>query len=639
MRDRINRTLLFHLFESFLTTWALMKAARMEPGNILTFVFFLLVFFFYRHVSKRLSRLNLFLLDHAEIENCVIDDSIIHSPKTNLVSLVTAMLFTTLYMLVDYPQYIELLTNGMFRFSIILITFTGFTILFYYLLKFLFSYTCNINRLREILYTCYQDVPYIFSCRYHRLSVIITYVINLYRNHTAGVSFFICLLCWLPYYLYQYPGIMTPDSINQFEQVLGVIPYSNHHPWVHTLVFKLCYETGYFLTHNMVIAVSCYTLFQMCLLAGSAAYFINTLRRRKVRPFVLLLITAFYALIPYHAVFSVTIWKDIPFAAAVMLFSCAMFRMMDKEIRWQDLLVFIISGVMICLFRSNGWYAFLFCCPFLLFYYRGNMKKLYPAILGIVSIALVVKYPVMNACLVEQPDFIESVCIPMQQITAVICNDRELTPEQLALVENVVDLTYIKDLYNPTFADNIKELVRAGNQDYLIAHKGEFFKLWLELGMKYPGDYLTAYVKQTYGYWYPDSFYLVAEAEGVSATDLGVSHMPLIGGPLVIKTKEIAIKLGSMVPIYGTLWSMGVACWVMLFSIGSVIIRKEYKKLICYLPNVALLLTVLIATPVATEFRYVYFMVFSLPFFLTVAMVSEDSRSSMKRRQHESQAL
>lgn len=604
MRDRINRTLLLHLIESFLTTWALMKASRMEPGNILTFVFFLLVFFFYRHVNKRINRLN---------------------HKTNPVSLILAMIFTMLYMLVDYPHYIELLTNGMFRFSIILITFTGFTILFYYLLIFLFSYTCNINRLQETLYTCYQDVPYIFSCRYRRLSAIITHVINLYRNHTAGVSFFICLLCWLPYYLYQYPGIMTPDSINQFEQVLGVIPYSNHHPWVHTLVFKLCYEIGYSLTHNMVIAVSCYTLFQMCLLAGSAAYFINTLRRRKVRPFVLLLITAFYALIPYHAVFSLTIWKDIPFAAAVMLFSCAMFRMMDTEIRWHELLVFIVSGVMICLFRSNGWYAFLLCCPFLLFYYRKNMKKLYPAILGILGIALVIKYPVMNACRVQQPDFIESVCIPMQQITAVICNDRELTPEQSQLVENVVDLTYIKDLYNPTFADNIKELVRAGNQDYLVAHKSEFFRLWLELGMKYPGDYLTAYVKQTYGYWYPDSFYLVAEAEGVSATDLGVSHTPLIGGPLVIKSKEIAIKLGSMVPIYGTLWSMGVACWVMLFSIGSIIIRKEYKKLICYLPNVALLLTVLIATPVATEFRYVYFMVFSLPFFLTVAMLSEDS--------------
>ncbi len=624
MRDKINWTLLLYLIQSFLTTWALMKAARMEPGNILTVVFFLLVFFFYRHVNKRLNRLNLFLLDNAEIENCVIDDSIMHSRKTNIVSLVTAMLFTMLYMLVDYSFYVELLTNKMFRFSIILITFTGFTILFYYLLKFLFSYTCNINRLRETLFTRYQDVPYVFSCRYSRISAIITHVINLYRNHTAGMSFLICLLCWLPYYLYQYPGIMTPDSINQFEQVLGVIPYNNHHPWVHTMVFKLFYNIGYLLTHNMVAAVSFYTLFQMCLLSGSAAYFINTMRLRKVRPFVLLMITAFYALIPYHAVFSVTIWKDIPFAAAVMLFSCSMFRMMNGRIRLQELLTFIVSGVMLCLFRSNGWYGFLLCCPFLLFYYRKNAKFFYPAILGILCTALIVKYPVMNTYQVQQPDFIESVCIPMQQITAVICNDRELTPEQLALVENVVDLTYIKDLYNPTFADNIKELVRAGNEGYLVAHKSEFFKLWLELGLKYPGDYLTAYVKQTYGYWYPDSFYLVAEAEGVSATKLGVSHTPLIGGPLVIKAKEIAIKLGSMVPIYGTLWSMGVACWIMLFSIGSVIIRKESKKLICYLPNAALLLTVLIATPVATEFRYVYFMVFSLPFFLIVAMLPEE---------------
>jgi hypothetical protein len=209
----------------------------------------------------------------------------------------------------------------------------------------------------------------------------------------------------------------------------------------------------------------------------------------------------------------------------------------------------------------------------------------------------------------------------MQQITAVICNDRELTEDQLALVENVVDLTYIKDLYNPTFADNIKELVRAGNQDYLVAHKGAFFKLWLELGVKYPGDYLEAYVQQTYGYWYPDSFYLVAETDGISANDFGLTQTPLIGGPLVIKTKEIAIKLGSMVPIYGTLWSMGVVCWVMLFGIGCVIIRKEYRKLICYLPGAALLFTVLIATPVATEFRYVYFLVFSMPFFFITALL------------------
>ncbi len=50
-------------------------------------------------------------------------------------------------------------------------------------------------------------------------------------------------------------------------------------------------------------------------------------------------------------------------------------------------------------------------------------------------------------------------------------------------------------------------------------------------------------------------------------------------------------------------------------------IRKEKKKLILYLPGVALLLTVLIATPVATEFRYVYFMVFGMPFYLLSSVI------------------
>lgn len=600
MTNKPDRILLAHLFQSFVTTWALMKASRMEPGNILTFVFFLLVFFFYRHVNRRMNLLQL----------------------SNRVALVTAVLFTLLYMLVDYPHYIELLTSRLYRAVVLTIIFTGFVCLFYYLLHFLYSYACDKDRLYRVLLTRYQDIPYSHNGRYQKLSACLAAVINFIRSHTALCAFLACMAGWLPYYLYQYPGIMTPDSINQLEQILGVVPYSNHHPWIHTLVFGFFYHLGFALTNNMVIAVSVYTLFQMCLLAGSVAFFISTLRAHRIRPFILILITAFYALIPYHAVFSVTVWKDIPFAAAVLFFSCSILRLsVQEKICPKNLCVFTISGVMICLFRSNGWYAFLLAVPFLLFGFRHKARSVYPPLFTILLLAAVVRYPVMRAFHVEPPDFIESVCIPMQQITAVICNDRALTEEELSLIEEVVDLTYIHELYNPTFADNIKELVRAGNQDYLVAHKKEFLKLWFELGLRYPGDYLTAYVNQTYGYWYPDSFYLVAEAEGVSATDLGVSHTPLIGGPLVIKAKEIAIKLGSMVPVYGTLWSMGVACWIMLFGISVVIIRKDYHKLICYLPSVALLLTVLAATPVATEFRYVYFMVLSLPFYLITAIL------------------
>lgn len=622
MNKKINFKLLCHLFQSFLTTWALMKAARMEPGNILTFVFFLLVFFFYRHVSGRLNRLNLFLLDQSQIASDVEGDTIVHAKNTNRTSLVLALIFTALYMLVDYPHYIELLTNTGFRLGIIAITYTGFTILFYYLLKFLFSYTCNISRLEEILLTKYQDASYHCPCRSQKLSAVLSAVINFYRDHTALSSFLLCLLCWLPYYLYQYPGIMTPDSINQFEQVLGVIPYNNHHPFAHTMVFALLYKAAFALTGDMVVSVGFYTFAQMCLLSAGMAFFISTLRQQRIRPFVLLLLTAFYALIPYHAVFSVTIWKDIPFAAAVLFFNCLLLRLILRgSLLIHERILLLFSGMMICLFRSNGWYAFLVAVPFLLFFFRKQKRQVYPCLLVTLLLCVLIKYPVMNHLQVTQPDLIESLCIPTQQIAAVLCNDRELTAEERELIENVVDLTYIKELYNPTFADNMKELVRAGDQEYLATHKKEFLKLWISLGLRYPGDYLNAYIQQTYGYWYPDSFYLVAEAEGVSATELGVSTRHLIGGPLVVKGKELAIKLGSIVPIYGTLWSMGVACWVLLFSMGTVLVRRETRKLLCYLPSVLLLFTVLIATPVATEFRYVYFMVYSMPFYLMAAML------------------
>lgn len=600
----------FGIIQSFFTTWALMKAAHMEPGNILTLIFFLLVFLFYRYEN-----------------NCLAQYESDNKRGIYKCSAILSVIFTFLYMSVDSPRYIETLTSTLFRLCVLTAVFLGFVFLFYHLLNFLFLFTTNKGRLSQLLFSDQYNLT--IKRRPATRSGLLIHkdsLKNFYIRHPGLCAFFLCVLCWLFYFLYQYPGIMTPDSIVQFEQVLGVSPYSNHHPWVHTLMIKLFYSIGYGLTGSMLVALSFYTFFQMCLLAWSISYFINTLKLYRIRPGILILFTLFYALVPYHGVYSVTLWKDIPFAAAVLCFGCASIRLGRNinslsKANMANLLIYIISGLMLCLFRSNGWYAFILCLPFLLLYFKKSAKIMFPVLLGIFCAALIIKVPVMNACSVTQPDLIESLSIPTQQISAVLCNDRELKPEELELIENVVDLTYIKELYNPYFADNMKELVRAGDQSYLEEHKGDFLKLWISLGLRYPGDYLTAYMRQTYGYWYPDSFYPVADAEGVSATSLGVSHTPLIGGPLVVKGKEISIKLGGMLPLYGTLWSMGIACWILLFSIGNAFVRREKSKLILYLPSAALLLTVLIATPVATEFRYVYFLMFSLPFYMITALI------------------
>ena len=587
MKTKDKTLIILNIIESFFTAWALMKAGRMQPGNMLTGVFFLLSFFLYRHISIRLFT-----------------KSFAYTKIARGTAIVLSVLFTLFYMAVEYRLYIETLTNRLYQAAVLIAVFLGFLICFYKLLLFLFSYSGDKETLRRVLYRP-EDQPVI--------------------KHLPLYCFLGCVLCWMPYYLYQYPGIMTPDSINQFEQALGLIEYSNHHPFVHTMIFSLFYHIGFFISGNMVTAVGFYTLFQMCFLAVSIFYLLKTLESFDIRWEILVIIALFYALVPYHAVFSVTVWKDVPFAAVVLMFSCSMLCMFKRTGAW-ELVMFILSGIMVCLLRSNGWYGFLFCVPFLLIFYRKRAKYMFPAIGGILLAAIVVKYPIMNVLGVTQPDLIESLSIPTQQIAAVLCNDRELSEEQTSLIENVIDVTYIKDLYNPTYADNMKELVRAGNQDYLVQHKWEYFKLWVSLGLTYPSDYIGAYIAQTYGYWYPDAFYPVAEGEGVSATELGVSHTPLIGGPIVIKAKEIALKLGDMLPVYSLLWSMGTAFCFMLFCIGSVVMRKERAKLVCYLPSFALYLTVMIATPVATDFRYVYFMVFSMPFYLMTSLVGVEDR-------------
>ena len=606
-----SKILIRYFIQSFFTVWALMKACRLEPGNILSGILFILCLCFYRQVDKRLKDID------SQGNNAIPQDL----KSARRVSALTAVIFSTLYLAVGYPNYIESLTNPLFRLGIILCTALGFLFLFYYLLLFLYSFMAKNGTTESLLFNRENDNTNLQESNSAK-GLLLQRSLFLYRNHTGICCFLLCMICWLPYFLYQYPGIMTPDSINQFEQVLEVIPYSNHHPWVHTLLIKLFYSIGYFITGDMVTALSFYTFFQMCILALAAGYCTATLRRCGLRPKAALFVILFYALIPYHGVYSVTIWKDILFAAALLLLGCALLRLLICSGRG-DYAVIAISGLMLCLFRSNGWYGFLICFPFLLVGLGRKFKPLIPILLGILFTAIIIKYPVMSRFHVTQPDLVESLSIPVQQVASVLCHDRPVSQEQLDQINQVVDLTYIHELYNPYYADNIKELIRAGNQEYLAQHKGEYLKLWLQLGLAYPGDYLTAYIRQTYGYWYPDSFYLVAEAEGVSATTLGVSHTPLIGGPLVIKAKEIAIKLGSMIPIYGMLWSMGVICWVLILCAGCVLIRKERSKLLVYLPSVAVLFTVLIATPVATEFRYVYFMILSLPLYLGTVFVSK----------------
>lgn len=581
-----NSSIVGICIQSFFAVWAIVLICGLSTRNILIPILFVALLCFFRCASAKKTKV-----------------PFTYEKRLSILTYVLSLIFTLLMLMAEHGRITLGLASRLFQGIVLLAGCIGFFFLFYHFLFLLFTLSADYMIARE--YTPVKFLPLI--------------------------GFFVCFLCWLPYFLYEYPGIMTPDSINQFEQALGMIPYSNHHPWAHTMIIKFFYSIGRLFTNDINAALAVFTLFQMCFMAFCVAWLLSALQRLQAgNPFCLLTL-AFYALIPYHGVFAVTIWKDIMFSGNVLLFTTALLRLLllfpknrhggNRERNRTASLIFsltiyILSGVMMCLFRSNGWYAFLFSLPFLLYVFRRQCKIMLPAHLAILVAALIIKIPVMNIYHVTQPDFVESVSIPLQQIARVICEDRELTPKEWESVHEVMDTTYIKKLYSPGFADNMKELVRAGNPEYLAVHKNEYFHLWLSLGLRYPASYLQAYIDQTIGYWYPDEEYAVGNIDGIIINETGASSHPIIGGFIVVKIKEILLKLSDMLPLYGLLSSMGAMFWLFLCCIAIAIIKGQSNRYIVFLPGFAVLLTLFIATPVSSEFRYAYSLAYTLPLYL-----------------------
>ena len=317
-----------------------------------------------------------------------------------------------------------------------------------------------------------------------------------------------------------------------------------------------------------------------------------------------------------------TMWKDILFSGLFLLFVLSVYQLLPlccEGRRFGErpglLVLFGISGVLVCLMRSNGLYAFVFSMPFLVYAFRRHWKIILPLQVLVLAVVFLVKGPVMEAFDVAQPAFSESLSIPAQQIARVVYEGRELSGEQKELLGKTVEYSAIADYYQPELSDPVKALIQYGHPEYLEAHKGEYLRLWVQLGLKYPLDYWNAFVDQTKGYWFPDAPGLLTN-EGISPNELGLSWQPVLRGQAVTKIVEILSKLYTIFPLYGLLYSIGAFTWAAVFLFANCLLNGKKENWILYLPFFAILLTLCAATPVASDVRYAYSLILSMPLLI-----------------------
>lgn len=444
---------------------------------------------------------------------------------------------------------------------------------------------------------------------------------------SAAIMFF----CWLPYFLMLYPGDVTSDSISELNQAVKDEPLSNHHPIVHTMMIRICYNLGFALFHDETKAVATYSVIQMLVLALGFAYLIVTMYKYRVKKLPILCVLGCYALLSYHGVYSVTMWKDIMFGFFVLTFTTTLWRALICDLKGQkklplfELVMLFFTGVGVCLFRSNGLYAYMLTVLFIvIFCIRSKKFVLMGVTCAALVAALIVKGPVYNSLNITPPDTIEGLAIPQQMIAAVVRNERELTPEQEELLSNVLPLQDIRERYTPNSADSIKFYMRDnGNQEYIAEHKGEFLKLWIDLGLKYPSDYTIAFVYSTLGYWYPDVQNWVYSGE-FRWDNFETLHKEALVGEKTVEFLQKAREEYHVFYFLGLLWSIALEVWIAVFMMGTSFVKRKPQMLLLYLPVAGVWATLLLAAPVYAEFRYTYSIFCTVPLLCIIPFVSTE---------------
>lgn len=427
------------------------------------------------------------------------------------------------------------------------------------------------------------------------------------------------LLCWLPCYISYFPGIYSYDIPFQHLQILGLAPWNNHQPVIHTLFWGLCWKaellTGY---HPAALIV--YSVLQMLL--QSFLLSLVVLRLGRFGRFAPLAGFLWYALMPALAVFAPVTAKDVVFAGLFVFWLTMLPDLYEKKtVTLKTVLPLIITGLFICLLRKNAPYVLLMTALVFLLLKKTwlSIGVFIPAILSFFITGFV--YGWVG---VEPSSEAEMLSVPMSQLASVY-NDEDalITKKDRSGIEYYMS----PEAYNPRIADPLKDTFRT---DMYKKNKAAFWKLYFHVFSEEPVRMLRAGLMLNEPYWnpfvpFPDPY----------------AHIRYIETYISVETRyrvECAGVLPHVHDLYdsfarhdnrltnsrftGWLFSLWFPAWFILATFVVAVVRQRSELLCLYIPVLFLFITYLLGP--LTNFRYLYCFELMLPVMGCVALGREE---------------
>lgn len=459
----------------------------------------------------------------------------------------------------------------------------------------------------------------------------------IYDSWTNGRFVFtlwiILLICWLPTYLAFFPGIFGYDAPNQMQQLLGEIPLSAHHPIFHTAILGRIMEFGKYIFGNYNGGVALFCILQGILVTGSIAYTFLYMKIKRVPLCIFILTFIGCACNPVIQMLSFNTTKDILFGVVFLHFVICCYEWISKDTLKTkvDILRLILWGSMTCLLRNQGKYIVLVLLLFCIFIYRTDKKFLFS--LGTIVIICQLFFTISTSVFgVTKSDTREMLSIPMQQM-AFVCTqyiqqgDVNLTQEEF---EKFTLLIKEENLYSytPDISDPIKMYFNTNvlKQDVL-----GYFKLYLTVGLRNPGEYLTAMCNMIYPYWDMSRnqfrHVCVENTFGHMLTEWGIEQKSLLPQYKKFLSNYLTNTMGEKNSLISCFFQPGICIWIMTVLFGIAIIQND-KAIFIGTLILFLFFGTLLLGPVAL-LRYIYPLMLTMPWMVALLCDCLEGKNKM----------
>ena len=436
----------------------------------------------------------------------------------------------------------------------------------------------------------------------------------------------VIFLSYVPYILNYYPGNVLIDSVVQILQGSGAIELTNHHPVLHTEIITICMNIGKTIFGSYQTGAFIYTLVQTICTSIIFSFTIYYMATKRIPAIIRILAVLFYMFCPTICFYTITMYKDIPFALAILLATIGLTEIATNTKNFFSsnlrMVFFMIVILLAMLFRNNGVYVIILTFPFILIGLRKYYKQILIIFLMPIMLYGVITGPIYKILNIEQGSTREALSIPIQQFARLmVYKPNELSEEQKNKIKQYIPIENFEELYMPVFADPIKSNF---SEEGFEKDKIGLIKLYFELALQFPIETLESFVMGSFGYYYPNTVGWGVYT-GVNTEEFGEYEEYKFEQTPIVKI-EILDKINKFVntrnlPIVSMFISVGFLFWIILACITYVIYKKHYNKLFVFLLVLFVWFTAL-ASPVFCEPRYVYSIFTCLPVF--IGIVSKD---------------